>query len=196
MREEAALALIQTLVGVPRQLCRVLSHVHFTSCVRMIYSGRIMWRYRNRAWGGVGDGVSAGPGAHRGPRRGFEVDSGSVRQSHSRSINSLQRDLKRRRELASSPLSFSLSLYICLFQLCLSVFFSLVYVWITLTAGTHFYFCFHVLTQSWACCSVYSVDTDESVCLCPQRLYVINDESSNGSVFVSSTVTQRRNESY
>lgn len=117
MREEAALALIQTLVGVPRQLCRVLSHVHFTSCVRMIYSGRIMWRYRNRAWGGVGDGVSAGPGAHRGPRRGFEVDSGSVRQSHSRSINSLQRNLKRRRELSSSPLSFSLSLYICLFQL-------------------------------------------------------------------------------
>lgn len=112
MREEAALALIQTLVGVPRQLCRVLSHVHFTSCVRMIYSGRIMWRYRNRAWGGVGDGVSAGPGAHRGPRRGFEVDSGSVRQSHSRSINSLQRNLKRRRELASSPLLLFVSLHL------------------------------------------------------------------------------------
>lgn len=117
MREEAALALIQTLVGVPRQLCRVLSHVHFTSCVRMIYSGRIMWRYRNRAWGGVGDGVSAGPGAHRGPRRGFEVDSGSVRQSHSRSINSLQRNLKRRRELSSSPPllspSLCLSTFVC-----------------------------------------------------------------------------------
>lgn len=122
MREEAALALIQTLVGVPRQLCRVLSHVHFTSCVRMIYSGRIMWRYRNRAWGGVGDGVSAGPGAHRGPRRGFEVDSGSVRQSHSRSINSLQRNLKRRRELASSPPllspSLCLSTFVCFNFVC------------------------------------------------------------------------------
>lgn len=67
----AALAAIHTLVGVPGGSLRVLSHVHFASCVQMIYGngeGGDVWRYRNRAWGGGEDGVSVGQGAHRGFR--------------------------------------------------------------------------------------------------------------------------------
>lgn len=140
MREDVALALIQTLVGVPRQLCRVLSHVHFTSCVRMIYSGRIMWRYRNRAWGGVGDGVSAGPGAHRGPQT-WVWGRLRIRPSVSQSINKLPPEELREetRTRLLSPLLLFVSPH--LFVFCPSSFLCF-YVLITSTAGIHFYFCY------------------------------------------------------
>lgn len=103
-REEVLLARVQTLGGIPAEWCRVLSHVHFTSCVQMIYSWREMWRYRNRAWGGVGDGVSAGTPP-------WVWDQVRVCQSVQQSIDIfLQRNLRDEAELTSlffSSLCFS-----------------------------------------------------------------------------------------